>query len=346
MEPQEPRPTVPDDNFAVIVNANAGRVTPRVARSLQALVPADKLHLTRSPEQADAVLRSLAATRVGTVFAGGGDGTIVGIINGLVRHATEEGADLPRIGVLSMGTGNALARWLGCGPPLDDLQAWLRREPHGTVPMSMIETEGSRFPFGGLGQDAAVLNDYNHLKSRYGGRPWWRFFKGVPGYFAAALLRTVPTWLGRPAPVVTITNLGQSAHRIGPDGAPVGPPLPTGATLYRGPCSMVGVGTTPLYGYGLRIFPHATRLPGRCQLRVINLGPIEALLQLKACWEGTLVHPRVHDLYVERVRVVFDTAMPWQLGGEAQGYRRELTLAVTRAPVQMLTRRRTAPPTD
>lgn len=334
MQPLAPSFTLPDDRYAVVVNANAGRFTPRLARALRDSVPAHRLHLTETPDHAEEVIQRCVEQEVGTIFAGGGDGTIVGVINSLQRLHGQ--APLPRVGVLRMGTGNALARWLGSGRPMRDLRRWQGGLVHRSVPVAMVETDGRWFPFGGLGQDAAVLNDYNALKGDWAGRPGWRLLKGVPGYLAAALTRTIPQWLGRARPRVTVINLGDPAARVGPDGKEMGPPIPTGEVLYRGACSLLGVATTPLYGYGMRMFPHATRRAGRFQLRILDTSPLESLWHLPAAWKGTLQTPKLTDLYADRVRVVFDTAMPWQLAGEAQGYRRELTFGIARMPVTLV----------
>ena len=209
------------------MNANAGRINPRLARALRAAVPADRLHLTETPEHAQEVLTRCVEDEVGTVFAGGGDGTIVGVINGLARHSGE--APLPKVGVLRLGTGNALAHWLGSRSPLSDLRQWQGGRVHRAIPVSMVEVDGTWFPFGGLGHDAAILNDYNALKSQWMGRPAWRLLKGVPGYLAAGFLKTLPNWMGRPRPRVRIFNLGR-AYRIGRDGQEVGDPSPAASS--------------------------------------------------------------------------------------------------------------------
>ena len=55
-----------------------------------------------------------------TIFAGGGDGTIVDVINGLhVFRGTP-----PTVGVLRLGTGNAPAYWLNSSKPSEDLKRW------------------------------------------------------------------------------------------------------------------------------------------------------------------------------------------------------------------------------
>ncbi len=157
-----PTYTLPDDNYAVVLNANAGRVNGRLTRSVEQVVPHDRLFFTESPEHADEVFQHCIRREVGTVFAGGGDGTIIGAINALNTLRGEQ--QMPNVGVLRLGTGNALAHWLGSGSPIQDLRRWNDGQVHRAVPMSLVEAEGTLFPFAGLGIDAAVLNDYNQIK--------------------------------------------------------------------------------------------------------------------------------------------------------------------------------------
>lgn len=330
-----PAYTLPNDHYAVVLNGNAGRVTPRLTRALGKIVPPDRLFLTESPDHAREVLHRCVEREVGTVFAGGGDGTIVDTINTLASMR-EDAPRLPSVGVLRLGTGNALARYLGSQSPIKDLMRWKSGQVHRALSVSMLEAEGTLFPFGGLGADGAVLNDYIWLKSKAKGTWWQAIAKGLPGYLLAGYLRTVPNYLRRPRSMVTVTNLGGEAWRIGPDGAPLGSPVPTGGVLYEGPSSLLCCATTPLYGYGMRMFPFADRQPGRFQLRILDMSAIQAAVNFPAAFRGTLQHRGLFDFYADRVRVRFADAMPYQLGGDARGYRQELTFGLARFPVTMV----------
>jgi diacylglycerol kinase family enzyme len=330
-----PRYTIPDDRYAVVLNANAGRVTAALIAAVREVVPADRLFLTESKEHSAEVLKRCVELGFSTIFAGGGDGTIVDVINAL-SHLRGPSQPIPSVGVLRLGTGNALAHWLGSGAPVRDLQRWRKGVVHRTLTVPMVESEGVLFPFAGLGYDAAVLNDYNWLKGKGKGKWWGEIVKGIPGYFMAGLLKTVPNFLTRPIPRVSITNLGKPALRLRFGGEPLGEPIPTGGLLYRGRCSLLGAATTPLYGYGMRMFPYATLRPDFFQLRIMDLSALEAAFHFPACWRGTLNHPRLFDIHAERVRVVFEDAMPYQLGGEASGYRRELIFRLNPEPVHLV----------
>lgn len=328
-----PTYTLPDERYAVVLNANAGRVTPRLTRAIHQVIPKERVFLTRSPEHAHDVLRGCLHRKVNTVFAGGGDGTIIDAINTLRTLAGDDA--MPAVGVLRLGTGNALAHWLGSGRPVPDLRRWEGGQVHRSVPVQMIQAEGTVFPFAGLGCDAAVLNDYNEIKADAQGKWWQGLIKGLPGYLIAGYLKTIPNYLRRPQQMVSITNLGQPAFRIGPNGREFGPPIPTGGRLYEGPISVACCATTPLLGYGLKMFPHATNRAGKFQLRLISMNAMQMALGIPAVWKGKTPNG-IFDYYVDRVRIQFRDAMPYQLGGEAKGYRRDITFSMARLPVTLV----------
>ncbi len=328
-----PTYTLPDDRYAVLLNANAGRVTERLTRSIHQVVPQDRVFLTQSPDHARDVLRGCLNRRVGTVFAGGGDGTIIDTINTLQSLSGDN--PMPSVGILRLGTGNALAHWLGSGRPVRDLRRWESGQVHRSIPVPMIQAEGTIFPFAGLGTDAAVLNDYNEIKAQAQGTWWQPLAKGILGYLIAGYLKTVPNYLMRPQQMVSITNLGNPAFRIGPDGREFGPPIPTGGLLYEGPISVACCATTPLYGYGMKMFPHATNRAGRFQLRLIRMSALQMARAVPSVWKGHTPNG-IFDFYVDRARIQFRDAMPYQLGGEAKGYRRDITFSMAKLPVTLV----------
>ncbi|MCB9797006.1 MAG: diacylglycerol kinase [Alphaproteobacteria bacterium] len=325
----------PQGPFGVVLNANAGRVTPRLTAAIREVVPEDHVFLTESKEHAEDVLRTCVTRGYRTVFAGGGDGTIVDAINTLSR-LREQGADMPDIGVLRCGTGNALAHWLGSGSPVDTLSRFTRGEVHRHQPIRMVQAEGRLFPFGGLGHDAAILNDYYAVKTRWKGTALEWLSSGLTGYVWAGFGKTLPNYLLRETPTVRVENTGGPAWRIGPGGDPVGEPIPTGGLLYEGPAVAVGAGTTPQLGYGVRFFPFALRQPGAFHLRLLNLSPLGCVAALPGAWRGTLTGPGVHDFYADRVRVSASHALPYQAAGDPAGARQELSLGLSETPVTLI----------
>lgn len=324
-----------DGRLAVILNANAGRVTRALARRVRRAVGEEHVFLTTSPEHADEALRTCIERDYTAVFAGGGDGTIVDTINGLERY--RGGADrLPAVGVLRLGTGNALAHWLGAGWPVWDLRRYARGDLHTRRRIRMVESEGTLFPFGGVGHDAAILNHYYEWKNRFADTPFAKLFSGLTGYLLAGFGRTLPTYLTRPNAQMRVVNTGAPARRIRPGGDPFGPTVPTGGTLYEGPACFVGAATTPLLGYGMKFFPYSTLHPDRMHVRLLDFTPIQCATNLPAGWRGTLSGEGVFDWYAERIRVQFDQALPYQMGGDPKGYRTEVTFGMSEHPVTLI----------
>ena len=327
--------TRPNDDYAVLLNANAGRVTSKLEKRLRPLVPEGRFFMTQSQLHARDVLQSCLDDGVSAIFAGGGDGTIVDVINSLYE-LQKPGQALPKVGALRLGTGNALAGWLGSSNPQKDLGSWRAQRVHQLQQVNLVEAEETLFPFAGLGIDAAVLNDYYQVKNNGKGQWYETLAKGMTGYLMAGYSRTLPQYIKNPTNQVRIVNLGRPAFKIGPNGREMGAPIPTGATIYEGNASVVAVGSTPFYGYNMKMFPYATMRKGRFQLRMINMSPVQIATNIWSAWNGKLVHPGLSDFYADRIRVTFENAVPYQLGGEAVGYRNEITFSLKADPIQMI----------
>jgi diacylglycerol kinase family enzyme len=327
--------TQPTDDYAVVLNANAGRVTPQLVGELRHLVPEGKLYLTQSQLHARDVIRECVNKETPVIFAGGGDGTIVDTINSL--HEFRGGNNtMPAVGALKLGTGNALAHWLDAPKPAQALHNWKAGETHKLLSLRMVEAEDTLFPFAGLGIDAAILNDYYSLKQNTKSKWYEPMGKGLFGYLVAGHLTTLPNYIKRPKTEVRIINLGSTAYQIGADGQEIGKGIQSGQVIYEGPSSMVGCANTPYYGYQLKMFPYASQQSNRFQLRVINMNAGQMAYNIWPAWNGNVQHPNLHDFYADRVRVVFKDAMPYQLGGEAAGYRKEITFSLAQQPISMI----------
>jgi len=324
---------------AVLLNANARQVNDRVRRGLASMVPAEDLFLSRSPEEAAHIADTVVARRYRTVFTGGGDGTFVSWVNAILDGAERLRRPAPRFGLLALGTGNAVAEVVGARPEahLHDLGAFLAGRAPRTRRLDLLVCEGRRTPFAGLGIDAAILNDYNWVKSKLRGRGLGSLGAGIPGYGLAIALRSAPRYLleRRPA-YCEIVNTGRAAWRLDARGQPAGPPIAPGELLYAGPCLMAAASTVPFYGFGLKAFPFAASRPGMMQVRVAGNIPISALLaNLSRIWSGQFSHPGLADFHAERVHVSFERPMPLQLGGDAAGWRDEIGLGMAR-PVELV----------
>jgi diacylglycerol kinase family enzyme len=346
------------NTVAVLLNGNAKAVTERLRRDLEHFVPPEDLFFSRTLEDARSIARTVLDRGYSTVLTGGGDGTFVGYLNCILEEATRlpprvivEGstvrlaaADVPRIprfGVLKLGTGNAVAEFAGSSPRhlgvVEDILRTRSGEVRRAHALDLVECDGKRAPFAGLGVDAAVLNDYMGLKSRLAGGKLQFAGAGGLGYFWSIAGRTIPAFLAqRRVPNVEIVNLGAPARQIGPDGKPLGGDIARGEILYRGPCHLVASGTVPCYGFGFRMFPFARKAPGRFQLRLSAMGLARMIAVAPRMWRGQTPRAGVLDFHCQRVRIAFDCEMPLQIGGDAEGYRRDVVIGMSDQSLELL----------
>ena len=330
----------PDAHVAVLLNANAKQVNADVRRALSSVVPHEDLYLSNSHEEASAIADEVVTRRYRTVFTGGGDGTFVSWVNRILESAERRSARPPRFGVLALGTGNAVAEMVGASPRrhVQDLTRFVRGEVDRVRRLDLLTCDGRRTPFAGVGIDAAVVNDYVWLKEQLAGTPLRRLGLGFPGYAIAGALRSVPRYLLERRPsYCEVVNVGRAAWRLDALGNRVGRPIAHGELLYAGPCMMAAASTVPYYGLGLRAFPFAERAPGMMQVRLLTQIPVSAvLLNLPRIWSGEFSHDALLDFHADRVALRFERPMPLQVGGDAEGWRDELTFGMSADPVEIV----------
>lgn len=348
-------------SVAVLLNANAKSVSDKLRKEIGRYVPSEDVFFSRNLDDARHITREVLDRGYSTVLTGGGDGTFVGYMNemralannesagsvpawmhgGAAAQLAPEPARHPTYGVLKLGTGNALAHLLGSsGSTIGVVEDILRArsgDANKTRTLYMVDAERKLAPFAGLGLDAQVLNDYVAVKKRLSSTPFAALGSGELGYFLAVTCLSAPAvLLKREVPQVRIINEGAPAFQLGPDGRPIGRAIETGEVIYEGACRLAAVGTVPTYGYGFTIFPHAMKVAGRMQLRLTAMSVPEIFRNLPAIWKGQTPSSSLLDFHVEKVRMTFDRPMPYQVGGDAEGYREEVVLGVDPVPVEML----------
>jgi diacylglycerol kinase family enzyme len=328
------------EQVAVLLNANAKQVNAEVRRALSRVVPGEHLYLSRSQDEAVDIAEEVVARRYRTVFTGGGDGTFVAWVNRILESAERRAARPPRFGVLALGTGNAVAEMVGATPRqhAQDLARFLRGDIGGVRRLDLLTCAGRRTPFAGVGVDAAVVNDYYWIRDRLSATPLRRLGLGAPGYGLAVALRSAPRYLlERRAAYCEIVNVGRAAWRLDARGERVGRPIAHGELLYAGPCMMAAASTVPYYGLGLRAFPFADRAPGMMQLRVATcIGVPTVLMNLPSIWSGEFAHDGLLDFHADRVALRSERPMPLQVGGDAEGWRDELTFGMAANAVEIV----------
>ncbi len=323
------------NDIAVLVNLRARRGSEGMGGLVQRFLPRARVALTRSLEEARAwISDTLRPNPPSLLLAGGGDGTITGLLNEL-RTA---GVALPAIGVLPMGTGNAWARVTGAPRPavaLKQIAAVGERLPP-LRPFSLVRVEGKVAPFAGTGWDAEMIQDFKNQLAASG--PLRSTQAGLRGYLGAMFTRTVPRHVfGEGNPMVSVYNLGEPALTVDARGS-VQPVAhgDKGALLYRGPAGVAGAATTTEWGFGFKAFPFAQAVPHRLSVRVYGASVLEATRNMFRLWRGEHPMPQMHDWFVQRLRMDFDREVPFQMGGDVIGMRRSLEFDLAEESVQLV----------
>jgi diacylglycerol kinase family enzyme len=325
---------------AFLLNANARAVTDELIERLAEIVPAGDLFLSRTLEDAEVFVRTIARRGYGQVFLGGGDGTLVTTLK-LMRTVVEaEGLAAPAIGVLKLGTGNAMAKVMGAQGAVVDASHIVHKGPAKSREVYLLETDdGALTPFAGMGYDGAVLNDYYWLKQRVKGTPLLeKAVTSVWGYLGAMLAKTVPNELKQPEmPTIKVTSKSDAFLMVSTPKGDVEKRIPAGETLYEGKAPIMSIGAIKYYGYGFTMFPFAEKKTGYVQLRV-GAPPIPAILAnlWPRVWNGSFRHEKLKDFLVKDVVVESDRELPYQVGGDAAGHRKKVAFKVSDEPVRMI----------
>lgn len=331
---------VRNTHFAVLLNANARKVTDRVIGSLTEIIPPDYIYLSRTAEEGDQYARDILDRRFPMVFTGGGDGTVMHFINRMIAHREADPCRvMPDVGILRLGTGNALATMVSSGSYLVDIRSYAHNSHRDRQILALAESESRRFPFGGLGWDAELLNDYVRLKTWAAQGPMAPVVHNVVGYFLALASFTVPRrgkqLVSGTTPQVRIQNLGAPAHRLNHKGERIAE-IPSGTTLFEGSANCTIFGTCPYYGYGLKVLPFANMDSSRMQLRVATTGLPTIIANLGSIWKGTYDGEGLVDFLVERIHIEFDREMPYQESGDAMGYRKSVEVGISPSKVSLV----------
>ncbi len=350
---------VREERVAVLLNAQARSVTDAVRTDLARFVPPEDLYYSRTFREAQSIARDVLDKSYDTVLTGGGDGTFCGFANPILDLVSEAASQArvaggtvargtsrlsaPRFGALRLGTGNALASFCGASSRrtgvIEDILRTCAGDTPRTIDLHLVEVDGKRAPFAGLGFDAQVLNDYMRVKGALKLSALKKLAATPAGYVWSGIMHTAPRMLLKRDAEVEIVNEGAPAMQIGPDGRDLGRPIGTGEILFRGKVSIAAAGTVPCYGFGYQIFPHALKSPGRFQLRLSAMGVFSAVRHIPTVWRGQTPEG-VLDFHCERVRMRFSRPMPLQVGGDAEGYRDEVVIGMAREAARLVDFRR------
>lgn len=330
----------PSERIAVVVNGNAKSVNDEVIDTLDQILLAGDLFVSRRIEEGRHIARTIVERGYGTVLTGGGDGTFTVMVTDVVREAKRQGKKPPRFGLLRLGTGNALAWVVGAsqvkrGGLQVDLER-LRKEA-GSREMRLVEAEGQLSPFCGFGIDAVVLADYAKVKARLSRGPLRKLAPGALSYFIASTTRSIPSFVFRPVPHVRVVNEGGDAFRIGERGRIVGPPIRKGEVIFEGRARIAACSTIPYYGFGFRCFPFAGERTDRMNLRLSSIDSFTFVAKFRPIWRGEYENLAIlYDYLVEDVTIHVDPATDFQIGGDPQGKREKVRVRLSPEPIRLV----------
>lgn len=337
---------------AFLLNANAKSVSASMVRALVDLVPTGDLYLSRTIDDSRRFVRTILDRGYSQVFSGGGDGTLVNTLSTLQQILGEHSGSAPHVGVLKLGTGNAVARELGAKSPLLDVHHIVNGGRLTLQRMNMVRCDDQMAaPFAGIGYDGEVLNDYVALKKAYQGTALEKVVNSVFGYVWAGLGKTAVRHLSASQPWIRITSNKPAIKMCYEQGRDVAVELPSNSVLYEGPAAIATVGSIRCWGYGFQMFPHLQNHADKMQLRLYSGGLLPVLCHIPSIWQGTYRHHRLNDFLVEQVNIESEVPLPYQIAGDAKGFRKQVSFTLEQNAVsaisldkQRLPYRRTALP--
>jgi diacylglycerol kinase family enzyme len=317
-----------------IVNDNARRVHGGLRAALERVQPGG-VRVTTSLDHARAVIHDEIRRGLDLIVLGGGDGTVVMGLALVAEACRGTGRPEPAVGVLRLGSGNAIADAVGAGGDAAADLARLVRGDGAWRSVPLVEALGVRAPFVGLGVDAQLLEDHRavgQLIDRVPGAR--RLVGGTARYALSVALRSLPRFARGPRARAVVTNLGAPAIEMA-RGGPTGREVAAGGELWRGACTLVAGATIPFFGFGLKMFAFAGARRDRFHLRCGDAGLLEIVRRTPSAFRGEYFSDRVHDFLCDRVAIELDAESPIEAGGELLARRRRVELALA-APVTMV----------
>ena len=236
--------------------------------------------VTECPGHATDLARALVDSGEQRIAAMGGDGTIGEVANALIGTDVE-------LAIVSMGTGNDVARSLGL--PLNDLAASLLMAFEGEArPVDMgRERERAFLSVLGLGFPAVVAAEANRFT----------WLKGPPAFFAAVYkalyrLRAVPL-------VIELEDLTLEME-----------------------CAAVMIQNTPYTGGGLLMAPGARVDDGLLDVVIVDdIGKRDLMINFPKVYSGRhLLHPSFSLHRSARVRITSAEPLPKMFDGDLCGW--------------------------
>jgi diacylglycerol kinase family enzyme len=320
-------------------NTHAKRVTQLRVEAFRAALPEATVHACSTFDEAKAHADKLVKNPPKIIFCGGGDGTVVTLLNFLRERGMTK---FPLIGLFKLGTGNGWPSAVGAHRYERELKRLptMKLAPQ-TKLFQLCEVEGRVCQFAGVGWDATLLHDYKrNLEKRQSqlvaGGVAAALSKGVGGYLYSLFRLTVPDELARLRDGRTrlkLENIGEPALTF--DGVGNIIPAPNGRMLYEGPMSIGACGVEPYWGAKFMAFPHAYAVPGRLNFRVYDRHVLHGVNNMFKLWRGQEL-PGMYDWFVTGVRLHLSRPMPYQIGGDVVAPREVVDFTMAKETVELV----------
>lgn len=328
----------PKPRVAVLLNRNARKVNAKMIKNIRARAPHADVFVTNDIQEAEQALCQVAQGKYDLCFTGGGDGTVCHAVTRLSELSKDRSA--PPIGVLPLGTGNAIASYLE-SPSVEECMSAPQsaRADYLSFPELKVTSTSfnrpkpkpSKAAFGGFGWDSFILDRY------YRWRNFCKRFKflkpiseGLIAYLIAGLGWAVPELLlRRPRWDVTVRNGAKEAYRLDHDGTVLRTFAP-GEIIYQGKARLFSFGTCPFFGFRMKALPLAAAHPEMMQLRIVDANPLVTALSLPKIWKGDFKHPKVWDFLATDFQVSISEEAALQMGGDVVGHGDRFDVKMTR----------------
>lgn len=216
------------------------------------------------------------------IIAGGGDGTIGEVVNGILLAAPKK---MPKLGILPLGTANDTVVNLGLPKDLDAAAAVIAAGNTRNIDICQVN-QRYFINNAGIGLEPYVTTIQQRMTA----------IKGIARYLLATLVA-----IGR--------NPKWHMKLQWDDGQ------------YEGPCTLVSIGNSPLTGGVFYTVPHADPFDGKLSFVYgylpTRLGILSVLPKTMKAAEGNYVeHPAVHEVHATRLRVHVQPGSPAHADGE------------------------------
>jgi diacylglycerol kinase family enzyme len=325
---------MPAIRAVAIVNGNARRLSGRVRARLERALPGH-VRFTDSLDDARATIRAEVRRGADLIVLGGGDGTVVMGLTLLGEACRSAGRAEPAIGILRLGSGNAIADTVGASDDVVEDLSRLVRGGGQRKDVPLIHALGVRAPFVGMGVDALLLEDHAVVDRVVERVPVARrLVGGATRYALSVALRSFPRFASGARPNATVRNLGAPAIEMGRTG-PTGREEAAGEVIWRGACTLVAGATIPFFGFGLKMFAFADSRTDRFHLRCGDAGLFEIMRNTPAAFRGEYFSDHVQDFLCDKVAIELDDEVAIEAGGELLGRRNHVELSIA-PPITML----------